>query len=78
MELNEKQLDLYKRIQQITFTDYELKANELKPESIWNMVEDLFYEIEHLEEELEDIKQDIEANYRPISQEEQIGFNYDS
>lgn len=45
----------------------------------WLMIQDFIDEIiankEHLEEELKDLKQDLEDNYRPIPIAEQVGIN---
>lgn len=47
--------------------------------SIWELLgymQDLLYEVERLEEEYEDFKKDVEDNYKPVSVEEQIGWNH--
>lgn len=45
----------------------------------WLMIQDFIDEIiankEHLEEELKDLKQDLEDNYKPIPIAEQVGIN---
>ena len=41
-------------------------------ENIEPMLEDLLFEIEHWKEQYEDLKQDLEENYKHIPYEEQI------
>lgn len=43
---------------------------------ILNRLEDVCLDNEVLEEELEDLKRDIEDNYKPISVSEQVGIDY--
>lgn len=39
-------------------------------DDLLGILEDLYFEKEHLEEEIEDIKQDIEDNYKPYTKKE--------
>lgn len=39
------------------------------------LLEELQFEKEHLEEELRNLEQDIEDNYRPVSISEQVGIS---
>lgn len=41
-------------------------------EEIRNKIEELYDEKNHIEEEFNDFKQDVEDNYRPLKYEEQI------
>lgn len=43
---------------------------------ILNRLEDVCLDNEVLEEEIQDLKQDIEDNYKPISVAEQVGIDY--
>ena len=43
---------------------------------ILNRLEDLYLDNEVLEEELEDLKRDIEDNYKPVPLSEQVGIDY--
>lgn len=67
--------DLYKKIQKITITDYEAEGDFIPSDSIEPMLEDLLIEIDRLEEKIEDMKRDIEDNYRPIPVAEQYGIS---
>lgn len=66
--------DLYKKIQNITNTDYEYKYGFIPAENTISLIEDLMCEIDRLNEKVEDIEQDIESNYKPISTSEQVGI----
>lgn len=69
--------DLYKKIQSITMTDYNLEGGMLPVESIEPMLEDLICEIHNQEERYEDLERDLEDNYihRPMS--DYTGDSYD-
>lgn len=71
IKLNE---ELYKKIQEITFTDYNALGEFIPSESIEPMLEDLLVEIGRLEEKIEDIERDRDENYRPLSIAEQVGY----
>lgn len=73
IELNER---LVNKINSLG-TDYELKGNMLPSENLQSLLEDLFIEIDEKEEELEDLKQDIEDNYEPkkIDEYEYFGIS---
>lgn len=70
--------ELYERINKETITDYEgvlVKKEEyyyVEPDNIISMLEDLYYEIDHWKEQYEDLKRDLEENYKHIPYEEQI------
>ena len=59
------------KIQDITGTDYEALGELLPSDSINDIIEDLMLEIDRLNEELEDVKQDMEENYKRIPVNEQ-------
>lgn len=65
--------DLIDKIEEITCTDYERKGDYIPAENIENMIKDLLYEIDRLNEKIEDMENDIRDNYRPISNEEMYG-----
>lgn len=58
--ISEKMLD------RLGITEDIISINDLL-----GILEDLYFEKEHLEEEIEDIKQDIEDNYKPYTKKEQ-------
>lgn len=75
--------NLYDRISDITDVDYLQEITLMKEEMFVNlnesqvnsMLNDLLDKIDLLNKEIKDIKIDIESNYRPISKQEQIGYN---
>ena len=44
-------------------------------ESILNLCEDLYYEVDELSNELQNLEEDLEENYIPKSKAEQYGIN---
>ncbi len=67
--------EMLKRIQNITGTDYEAEGNFLTIDSVGEIIADLLLAVDRLEEEIEDIEQDRDDNYKPISYAEQVGYN---
>lgn len=66
---------LYKQIQDITGTDYDRIGKDIPVESIESIIEDLIYEIHNRDEKIEDIKNDIQDNYKKISVSSQVGVS---
>ena len=70
--------DLYEEASDITMTNYiedriynnGEKYVYLDDTSMMNLIEDLLYEIHKLQEQIEDLEQDLEYNYKPITKEE--------
>lgn len=65
VELEEK---LYKRIMEVTDTDYEATLQKdynvyVSVDSIYAMLQDLVDEYDHKEEEYNDLKEDMDNNY---------------
>lgn len=71
IKLNE---DLYNKIKNITFTDYEATGDFIPSESIEPMLEDLLLEIDRLQEKYNDLEQNINDNYRAITPAEMYGI----
>ena len=79
VEINDK---LIEKVMAVTNTDYEVakfyNRIEEKYESYINAdnlvvaLEDMLVEYDHMKEMYDDLKQDVEDNYRPIPPEEQI------
>lgn len=67
LELNDK---IVEKVNKITTTDY---SGLLQDFEIEQLIEDLVYEIETKEQEIKEIKKDIEDNYKPLSSEELYG-----
>ena len=72
--------DLYMRISNLTNTDYEgLVLNDdlfyVESKSVESMFQDMFCEIDSLEEKIEDMEDNIRHKYRPISPYEMYGVS---
>lgn len=75
-ELNEKEKKIIDRASDLTFTDYELKGNDIEIETFISIIEDLICEVDKKQEEYEQLEQDLVDNYEPISVEKQVGWNH--
>lgn len=75
IEVSNKEMESFKEISDITVTDYEFKGNFVPVVSLLAMIDDLLLELHEKEEQIEDIKQDIQDNYRRISVSEQVGIS---
>ena len=73
--LNEKELKIFKEIEEKTNTSYEIENNLLPLENVMGIVEDLLSEINSLNKKLEDLENDVRENYRPIPVAEQYGIS---
>lgn len=71
VELDKDEKKLFKKIEKITFTDYEIKDDKIEVESLLNTIKDLYVYHERLEEEFEDYKDYVKDNYKYVPQEEQ-------
>lgn len=65
---------LLQYIEKITGTNYDYK-DEVLPNSVLTMLEDLIYEAEHWKDELRDLHRDLEDNYKAIPYAEQVGIS---
>lgn len=62
--------DILKKVQDATITDYEAVDGKVTVESLKGMVEDLLIELENKDDEIKDIIEDRESNYRPLTAHE--------
>lgn len=73
--------DLYDRVSNLTWTDYEgIEKGEkvyVEEEVIESMLLDLIVEIDRLKEKYEDLENDVEENYKRIPVKDQIGDLYE-
>lgn len=63
------------REQGTTLSNYFKYKDFVSVEEVLTRLEELIDDIDHLQEEFEDYKRDVEDNYRPLTQAEQIGYN---
>ena len=82
MIVDETNYDIFKRVSDLTLTDYEIKwfnSEEINgyipAENLLSMIEDLLCEIDSLEEKYKDFEKYVEDNYRHLTYEEQIDYN---
>lgn len=69
-KLSDDEKEIIKQVQKRTITEYDIQNDFVNVEHIMYMVEDLLNEIDRLEEEKEEIIQERDDNYRPLSYEE--------
>lgn len=69
-KLSDDEKEIIKKVQKRTITEYDIQNDFINVEHIMYMVEDLLNEIDRLEEEKEEIIQERNDNYRPLSYEE--------
>ena len=69
-KLSDDEKEIIKKVQKRTITEYDIQNDFINVEHIMYMVEDLLNEIDRLEEEKEEIIQERDDNYRPLSYEE--------
>ena len=82
MIVNEDNFDILERASKMTSTDYEIKWFDaenihgfISTDNLLSIIEDLMCEVDRLQEELEDMEQDRQDNYRPIPVAEQVGIS---
>jgi len=64
-ELSDEDLEKLQEISDTTGIDYELKGNLVPVDSLIYALKDMLYEYHNILEELEDLKEDVEENYKP-------------
>lgn len=64
---NEKEMETLTKVSEITGVDYNGKEwnEDITIESLINALDDMIYEYHNKEEEIEDLKHDLEENYQP-------------
>lgn len=75
IEVSNKEMERFKEISDITVTDYDFKGNFVPVVSLLTMIDDLLIELHEREEQIEDIKQDIQDNYKRTPVSEQVGIS---
>lgn len=74
--MDQKTMELVGQVcENIPCSDYEIHGEFIPVESLISMIEDLYGEVEHLKEEMENVIQDRDDNYKPISTQEQLGYD---
>lgn len=65
--------DLKNKIEEITTTDYDFKGNYIPSENVIPLIDDLLLELDRVNEKLTDLENDLENNYRPLTNRELYG-----
>ena len=72
--LDDNNLRIIRKASEITCTNYEIDNQDyIEIENLLDAIECLEYEVDRLNEKYEDLKQDIEDNYKRIPISEQVG-----
>jgi hypothetical protein len=66
--LSEKELETINEVSGITFTDYDITGKFIPVDSLMSAIEDLLVEFHHKEDEVSDLQNDIENNYKLIEE----------
>ena len=56
-KLTSDEFEMIKKIEKLTFTDYELLGDFIPCDSLMCIIEDLMVELEHKNEEIEDLEE---------------------
>ena len=62
--------DILKKVQQTTITNYEAVDGKITVDNLKGMVEDLLIELENKDDEIKEIIEDRESNYRALTAQE--------
>lgn len=65
--------EIYKKICEVTGTDYEAIGEFVPAENFESMINDLLHEIDIKKEQIEDLEKDIEENYTLIKPAKEYG-----
>lgn len=74
-KLDEKDKEIIEKASDLTFEDYEMEGNFINVEKLMICIENLINEIDLQVEAYEDLKQELEDNYEPISQTRQYDIH---
>lgn len=67
--LNEDELKIMQEVSDITKTDYEITGRVIPVDSLMSAIEELLTEFHHKEDEVLDLQNDIENNYKLIEED---------
>ncbi len=73
-KLDNKELEIVKRISKITMNDYEISGNFIPQKSLKYLAFDMLEAYGVKDEELENYKEFVKENYKPKTSEEIYGF----
>lgn len=67
--LNKDELTIMQEVSDITKTDYEITGRVIPVDSLMSAIEELLTEFHHKEDEVLDLQNDIENNYKLIEED---------
>lgn len=62
--------NILEKVQEATITDYEVEDGKITVDNLRGMVEDLLIELENKNDEIKEIIEDRESNYRALTAQE--------
>ena len=70
--LDEKDMCLMEKVQEATWTNYDIENNSIPVENLLSALDDLLREYQHVQEELNHIIEDRNENWKQILYQSQI------
>lgn len=67
--MDEKEIKMMQEVSDVTLTDYEVNGRFVPVSKLMIAIEDLLTELHKKEEEVADLQNDIENNYKPIKED---------
>jgi hypothetical protein len=67
--------ELLNEIEEITNTNYNFNGDYSNVEKLISIIDDLLIEVKKAQEKLNELENDLNENYRPVSVAEQVGIN---
>ena len=66
--MDEQEIKMMQEVSDVTLTDYEVHGRFVPVSKLMIAIEDLLTELHKKEEEVADLQNDIENNYKPIEE----------
>ena len=66
--MDEQEIKMMQEVSDVTLTDYEVNGRFVPVSKLMIAIEDLLTELHKKEEEVADLQNDIENNYKPIKE----------
>ncbi len=69
-------LEIIRHIEDLLKTDFKIGPDDtIEVNSLLSVIEELFYAFKHLIEEINEIEEDRDENYKPIPVSDQVGIS---
>lgn len=66
IKLDEDERAMLNKVQEATWTNYEIEGNYIKADNLLVALEDLITTYDELQEQYDDLERNLEENYKPI------------